>query len=383
MPGAVSNPFRFGDLALDDAFADRAQELKELTSDMRNGQNVVVFAPRRYGKSSLMWRASQQLIRRHEVLVAQVDLMKTPTRERLAEKLAESIYEDIASTLFKVRERAVGAFRGLRLTPSISLNTDGTLGFSFQAGARSQDIDATLEHLLELPARLGAERGRRVAVVFDEFQEISSIDPGLLALMRSVFQEQPEVAHVYLGSKRHMMERIFNDANEPFWRSAKQMELGVIPPRLFARFIEARFERTLRGLATGVVPALLAITHTHPYGTQELAYALWEATPEGSAAGDEQLGQALEQVLRSENSHFTRIWQGASRAQRLTLEALARDPGRPPMSNAYRRTHGLPGTSTVQRALEALVHDELAERHASGYRIAEPFLAEWIVRTEV
>jgi hypothetical protein len=382
MPAPASNPFRFGDLALDDAFADRAQELKELTSDMRNGQNVVVFAPRRYGKSSLMWRASHQLIRRHEVLVAQVDLMKTPTRERLAEKLAESIYEDIASTLFKVRERAVGAFRGLRLTPSISLNTDGTLGFSFQAGARSQDIDATLEHLLELPARLGAERGRRVAVVFDEFQEISSIDPGLLALMRSVFQEQPEVAHVYLGSKRHMMERIFNDANEPFWRSAKQMELGVIPPRLFARFIEARFERTLRGLATGVVPALLAITHAHPYGTQELAYALWEATPEGSAAGDEQLGQALEQVLRSENSHFARIWQGASRAQRLTLEALARDPGRPPMSNAYRRTHGLPGTSTVQRALEALVHDELAERHESGYRIAEPFLAEWIVRTE-
>jgi hypothetical protein len=221
-----------------------------------------------------------------------------------------------------------------------------------------------------------------VAVVFDEFQEISSLDPGLLALMRSVFQEQPEVAHVYLGSKRHMMERIFNDANEPFWRSAKQMELGVIPPRLFARFIEARFERTLRGLATGVVPTLLAITHAHPYGTQELAYALWEATPEGSAAGDEQLGQALEQVLRSENSHFTRIWQGASRAQRLTLEALARDPGRPPMSNAYRRSHGLPGTSTVQRALEALVHDELAERHASGYQIAEPFLAEWIVRTE-
>ena len=382
MPAPASNPFRFGDLALDDAFADRAQELKELTSDMRNGQNVVVFAPRRYGKSSLMWRASHQLLRRHEVLVAQVDLMKTPTRERLAEKLAESIYEDIASNLFKVRERAVGAFRGLRLTPSISLNTDGTLGFSFQAGARSQDIDATLEHLLELPARLGAERGRRVAVVFDEFQEISSIDPGLLALMRSVFQEQPEVAHVYLGSKRHMMERIFNDANEPFWRSAKQMELGVISPRLFARFIEARFERTLRGLATGAVPALLAITHAHPYGTQELAYALWEATPAGSAAGDEQLGQALEQVLRSENSHFTRIWQGASRAQRLTLVALARDPGRPPMSNAYRRTHGLPGTSTVQRALEALVHDELAERHESGYRIAEPFLAEWIVRTE-
>ena len=60
----------------------------------------------------------------------------------------------------------------------------------------------------------------------DEFQEVVEIDPHLPNLMRAVFQQQPEVAHVYLGSKRHVMERIFNDENEPFWRSAKTIELG-------------------------------------------------------------------------------------------------------------------------------------------------------------
>jgi hypothetical protein len=49
------------------------------------------------------------------------------------------------------------------------------------------------------------------------------------------------------------------------------------------------------------------------------------------------------------------------------------------MSAGYRRAHNLPATSTVQRALEALVDDELVTRFAEGYRIAEPFLAEWIV----
>ena len=62
-----------------------------------------------------------------------------------------------------------------------------------------------------------------------------NIDRRLLPLMRSVFQEQPEVAHVYLGSKRHMMEQIFSDVNEPFWRSARQMELGVDPLRRVRR----------------------------------------------------------------------------------------------------------------------------------------------------
>jgi uncharacterized protein len=377
------NPFRYGDIALDRAFTDRAEELKELRSDIRNGQNVVVFAPRRYGKSSLIWRATHELIRSGEVLVAQVDLMKTPTKERLAEKLAASIYEDVASPLLKIREKAVGVFRGLRVAPAVTLDSDGSLGFSFQAGRSPEDIDATLEHLLELPAELGAERDRRVALVFDEFQEIVEIDPHLLPLMRSVFQEQPELAHVYLGSKRHMMARIFNDENEPFWRSAKQIELGVIPPQAFAKFIHTRFDQTGRSIEETVVDALLRTTHSHPYGTQELAYAVWELTPEGAAATQAQLDQALTRVLRSENAHFSRIWERASKAQRVTLEALAADPGRAALSNAFRREYNLPGTSTVQRALGALANDELIERHDSGYRIAEPFLAEWILRNDV
>jgi hypothetical protein len=381
--GASSNPFRYGDLALDRSFTDRTEELRELRSDIRNGQNVVVFAPRRYGKSSLIWRAAQELIRRGDVLVAQVDLMKTPTKERLAEKLAASIYEDIASPLLKVRDRAAGIFRALRITPAMTLNSDGSVGFSFSAGHAAEDINGTLEHLLELPAQLGAERNRRVALIFDEFQEIVEIDSGLLPLLRSVFQEQPEVAHVYLGSKRHMMERIFNDENEPFWRSAKQIELGVIPRPAFAQFIRSRFEQTSRSVEDTVVDALLETTHSHPYGTQELAYALWEVTAEGMTAARRHLNEALTRVLRSENAHFSVVWERASKAQRLLLGALAVDPGQPPLGADYRRRHDLPGPSTVQRALEALVAGELAERHGNGYRIAEPFLAEWIVRNGV
>jgi hypothetical protein len=378
-----TNPFRFGDLALDDSFTDRSAEVRELKSDMRNGQNVVVFAPRRYGKSSLLWRASHELIRKREVLVAQVDLMKTPTKERLAAKLAATIYEDVASPLFRARDRATGIFRGLRVEPTMTLDVDGSIGFSFRGGLAGEDIDATIEHLLELPAQLGADRDRRVALVFDEFQEVVGIDRHLLPLMRSVFQEQPDVAHIYLGSKRHMMERIFNDENEPFWRAAKHMELGPIPAVQFARFIHSRFERSGRGIEDAVISALLEITHGHPYGTQELAYALWEVTPADGLAEEGRLGQALRRVLQSENAHFERIWDGAARAQRLVLEALARDPGRAALAAGYRRTHGLHGTSTVQRALESLVHDELVERWGGGYRIVEPFLAEWILRAGV
>ena len=54
-----TNPFRFGALALDEAFANREAEVQELKFDVLNGQDVVIFAPRRYGKSSLVWRTMQ------------------------------------------------------------------------------------------------------------------------------------------------------------------------------------------------------------------------------------------------------------------------------------------------------------------------------------
>ena len=376
------NPFNFGDLALDEGFTDREAELRELEADVRNGQNVVVFAPRRYGKTSLVWRATQELVRRDEVLVAQVDLMRTATKEQLAAKIAQALYEQVATPLDRVRERAAEIFRGLRIRPVMTLDPqDGSLGFSFAAGHPREDVNATLERLLELPTELAAERGRRVALVFDEFQQVIKLDPGLPALMRAVFQSQPDVSHVYLGSKRSLMEELFNDANEPFWRSAKHIELGPIPLDAFAPFIVERFAATGKDALPAVVDAVLAITWGHPYGTQELCYALWEETPAGAAATAAGVEAAMARVLRSENAYFTHVWEGASRAQRVVLQALAADPPDAATSTEYRRRHGLPAPSSVQRALDAVVADELVARERPGrYRIAEPFLAEWIRR---
>ncbi len=373
---ATANPFRFGALALDEAFTDREPELAEVVADVANGQDVVVYAPRRYGKSSLVRRAAQRLVA-DDVLVAQVDLMTTPTRAKLAAKLAASIYEDVATPLFRAKER-LRVFHGLRIAPTVTVDPDdGSLAFSFSASVHPEDLDATLERLLELPGRLAGERERRVALILDEFQEIADVDPGLPRLMRAVFQQQPEVAHVYLGSRRHMMRRIFSDANEPFWRSAKQLELDVIEPAAFATYIADRFESTGKHIDTAAVGAVLGVTGGHPYGTQELCYFTWQATGGGRKATTTTVADALEGVLRSEHAHFSLAWSRASAGQRSLLQALAREPGHP-LAADYRRRHGLPTASTVQKALERLELEELVVRDRGAARIAEPFLAEWL-----
>ena len=371
------NPFRYGALALDEAFTDRGRETAELKTDALNGQDVVLFAPRRYGKSSLMWRVSQELIA-DGALVAHVNLMTTPTITQLAEKLAKTIHEDIASPLFRAKER-LRVFQGLRVRPTVTVDPEnGSLSFSFDSGPRLEDIRATLERLLELPGQLAGERKRQVVLIFDEFQEVVEIDASLPRLMRSVFQEQPEVAHLYLGSKRHMMQRIFNDENEPFWRSAKQVELDVIEAGPFADYIAHQFARTGKEIASAAIDAVLQTTHGHPYATQELCYFLWQDTQAGAAATPIKVTEAVLQVLNSEHAHFSLVWESASAHQRLLLSALAEEPGRP-LAADYRRRHALPGASSVQRALGALERGELVMRRGSEAWINEPFLAQWLM----
>jgi hypothetical protein len=378
-----TNPFRFGALALGTAFTNREGELRELLSELRNGQDVLVYAPRRYGKSSLVLRAARRA-KREGALVGYVDLLKVTSKERLAAALARTIHRDLDTAAGRAHERAAELFRGLRIVPTMEVDAqDGSLSFSFRATRRRTDIDDTIESLLELVGRVGEERQRRVVMIFDEFQEIVELDRRYPNLLRAVFQTQPEVSHVYLGSKRHVLDRIFGDRNEPFWRSAKKLEIGLIDRAQFARFVRARFEHSDKGITEDALARLLENTAGHPYGTQELAHEVWEQTPSGAFAYESDVEAGLERVLRAEHNHLEQLWADAPRTQRRLLVALAAEPTASPYAEDYRAAYDLPAAATLQSALAALVRKELVGRlDGETLAIIEPFFAAWITREQ-
>ena len=306
--------------------------------------------------------------------------MTAPTPATFAEKLARAIHDDIASPLLRAKER-LRVFGDLKVTPSISVDPQtGGVSFSFDVGERREDIHATIERLLELPGELAADRKRQVVLVLDEFQEVVEIDRRLPNLMRAVFQRQPEVAHVYLGSKRHMMQRIFNDENEPFWRSAKQVELGVIEREPFAAYIKHQFERTDRYIAAEAVDAILDTTGGHPYATQELCYFAWQET-----AADERAERRAHRRRAHEGAALrarplqpavgARVWRAAAAADRAGAGARApADRRRTGAATTFRRPRRSSAQSRRWSATSSSARD-----HGS-VRIVEPFLAAWLVR---
>ena len=379
----MDNPFRYGRVATGEFFVGREKELRDLENDVRAGQDVVIISPRRYGKTSLVLETIERL-RRQKVLAAYVDLFRTPTKEQLVRGLANALYAGLADVKGRVWEKARELFGKVSLHPTATINPDGSYTLELAPADRVQSLDSVLERLLSLPQKIAEERKRRVVLVLDEFQQITEIDPHLPAIMRAEFQLQRDVVHLFAGSQRHMMARLFTAANEPMYRMAKPMHLGPIDIGVFAGFICSRFASTDQQITDDATARILEITGGHPANTQELCYFTWNlAATEKVAATVELVDRALAEVIDAEDDRFTVIWSHLSANQRLVLTALVASDGSPAIySESYRRAYGLGASSTVHRSVSALIDADLVKTTANGeHHVPDPFFRAWIART--
>jgi AAA+ ATPase superfamily predicted ATPase len=374
------NPFRFGDVATGEHFTDRQVETAELIRDLRSGQSVLVISPRRYGKTSLITAVIDK-IRKQHVLVAYLDLLRTTTKERFASQLAAALYSGLTPAVERAVHRAGELFQNLPLRPKITLNQDGTPAFEFTAAPGSTDIDQTIDRLLELPQEVAKRRKHQAVIVLDEFQEIIALDSELPARMRATFQFQPDVAHVYLGSRQHLLRNVFTDSNSPLYNSAKVFPLGPIARDAFSRFIAERFAFTGVVITHEAIAHLLDITDGHPHDTQKLGYFTWAlADSQNAPASVDSVDQAYVTAITTDTARYTEVWDGLTTNQRRLLEAVGQArPAEEVLSEDFRRRHRLAAYATAERALESLVERGLVEREGrSRVFVPDVFLRQWL-----
>ncbi len=375
------NPFQYGAIVSGGAFGDRDAEARALLDDMRSGQNVVIVSPRRYGKTSLVARVTEQA-RAEEILVGYVDLFATPTPEALAEHLATTLLRDVLGPLEGTLERLRHWFARLPRQPAMSFSSDGTVSVTLAAAPRDPSIHRVLEELLGVAGRVARERDRRVVLVLDEFQEIVEIAPALPGLLRSVFQRQAEVCHVFLGSHRHVMQQMFaDDRAQPLYRSGRVMQLGPIPPDAFAAFIERRFAETGGSIDEAAVRVLLERTECLPYETQEVASYAWASSAaRGRPCDVACVEEAWAQGVRANGARCAQVWDVLSTGQKQVLAAVAEE-GEAVYSEGYRRRHGLRSASSVQGAIARLLRLDLIAEEGGVLRVPDVFLRSWVRRT--
>ena len=199
------NPFQYGNVVGGDAFCNRTDELRDLRRTFQNGEKLFVYSERRLGKTSLV-RAALARLPRKEFVAAYVDLWPTDSETSFATATAKAISMAVASTPKQLL--AAGKKMFSRLVPSVSVGEDGKPTIHFGAVTPRQS-EVELEEVLMAPAAIAAQGKRKVVIVFDEIQRILEYESDLTERkLRSVIQHQADVCYLFLGSRKHLIQRM-------------------------------------------------------------------------------------------------------------------------------------------------------------------------------
>jgi hypothetical protein len=369
------NPFLYGrPLESAEQLVDRDAEIGELLGCVRSGQAVMVYGPRRYGKTSLARVVEGQAREGFGIPGVYVDLWG-----------ATSV-SDIVGMLGQAYARASGAFRMRRFLADLlgslgfTVSFEGTsVGVSYEARQREQREREALMELLRVPQRMSSRSSSgRVLLILDEFGEVLNIPGEPDALMRSAFQDSPDVSFLFMGSKRSLMDGLFSDRKRPFYNFGRRIELGRLPYEELGEFVEERFEAAGKSITPEAADALLGLSQGHPYRAQQLASHAFTLCQD--EADEETVFAAKDVALAEAEPEFRAILDTMERPRRAVLIALCKEPTQELYSRPYMQRHGIRGSGSLKSALDALIAsgDVEAAEGAGPPRPTDPLLAMWV-----
>jgi hypothetical protein len=378
----VENPFIYGEIVPDEAFANREAELDRLVADLSSAQKVFLISPRRYGKSSLIHRALHTLSR-HGALTVELTVSSYSSYVAFLEGYARAL-----ATVESKWQRARAWLTDVITTTRPELRYEpeqtgpGRFSVAFPLVRTARDVNRLANEIFLLPGRLVAERKRDVVVALDEFQAIDAFDGSEVEhALRAAAQQQRQVGYVFAGSEPSLMEKMIGP-RRPFYKAGPVMRLEKIPPAVFADFIEARFAKSGVRAEPGLGAAIVDLAGNLPYDVQRLAHETWDdvRSAGGRRAGLEQLHATLTRLLAEQDTMFEAVWQRLTLSQRAVLRAVVLQGGRELLSADTRARHRLGGPSSIQASLAALMKHDLLLKEGSQYVVVDSLLREWVAR---
>ena len=372
----MSNPFNYLQFATGDQFYDRTELRKDLFSRFTSGPaNVVLYGPRRYGKSSLVGELVRDL-ERAGIPCVTLDVVKVPTIDLFVSAYAAKVYRRLAPVKFEFRKIA-RFFRNLR--PKLTIDANGETGLSIDAADGVIGSEALTE-VLDLPQKLLSGK-RRAVVVLDEFQEVEDLlpDDRFERVMRSAIQTHRNVSYIFLGSRYHLLRRMFTDHNRPFYKSALTILLGKPPVEESIRFVVDRFRSVGKGITSAAAAALVAKIGNIPYYIQQLGFETFRLVDDAGRRNADvaDVEAAYARLSGFNRDQYEQLMLTFSAAQKKLLVALAHERART-FDEAYRRRYALGVSSTVNSAKTKLMEDGHVELLDGEYVIADPFFEQFL-----
>lgn len=270
-------PFTFGKLVHDDDFTNRILESKRLVSNFESSINTILISPRRWGKSSLVLKASKQISRNtKDIIICMMDLHNIRSEEQFYKLIATKVLQASASRIETILENAK-SFLG-RFIPNLSFSPDP--GTELKLSMDWDEVKKDPDDILDLAERIAIKLKKKLVLCIDEFQNISEFEDslGFQRKLRSHWQLHKHVSYCLYGSKRHMLMEVLSSPSMPFYKFGDLIFLEKIKEGEWITFITERFKGTGKTISNTAAESIARLCDNHPYYVQQLSQQAWLRT---------------------------------------------------------------------------------------------------------
>lgn len=371
----MGKAFVYGMSVGGDNFTDRIEETKRIKLDFENGINVILISPRRMGKTSLIKKVISEMDS-PEIKVVYMDIYDCRSEYDFYNRFAETMMKSTGNQLEQVMEN-IKRFL-VRVSPKLSFSPEPNSEFSVSLGITPRDYSP--EEILDLPERIAKEQGIRIVVCIDEFQQIGEFSDSLTVQkrLRGVWQHHQHVSYCFFGSKKHLMENIFQSRRMPFYQFGEMLHLKCIPTEYWVPFICSRFEKYGKKISEEYAARICHTVKNYSSYVQQLAWNVMAETE--IEVNEESFTEGFNALLEQNSSLFIQQTEGLTTYQLNFIRLLCNGIHSGFNTQSVVEQYSLGSKSNVDRIKKCLIDRELITIEKEGVFLADCVFELWFKR---
>jgi hypothetical protein len=336
---------------------------------------MVLISPRRWGKSSLVQKSAKEAMQKDKDLhFCFIDAFTIRTEEQFYQVLASEVLK-ISSSRIEILIDNAKRFLGA-LVPK----------FTFTPGAQDelslsldwQEVKKNPDALLDMAEKIAVEKGWKLVVCIDEFQNITTFDNQLAfqKKLRSHWQKHQHVAYCLYGSKRHMLMDVFTSNSMPFYKFGDLLFLEKIHRNSWIPFICGRFKDTQKQISQDNAALIADLAECHPYYVQQLAQQSWLRTK--NECTEQIITDAHEGIVSQLSLLFQSMTEELSTPQVNFLKALLNGVEKF-SSKKVLDEYQLSSSANVARIKKSLENKEIIDLLEGKILVLDPMYKSWLM----
>lgn len=367
--------FIFGRPVEGDFFTDREAETARLCANFRAGVNTFLLSPRRWGKTSLVKKV-KILVQADDLKVVFVDVFKCKTPIEFSETVASAVLSQTASKADEFIENAK-AFLG-RINLGLNISPDPVTSLDVKLGLTDDKADIT--NALQVPQKIASKKNVRIVVCIDEFQQIGEYADSLSFQkeLRTVWQHQKDVTYCLFGSKKHMMESLFDTPDKPFYKFGDIIYLKTIPLNYWTEFIRTRFGSTGKSITDSQIQSICETVEYHSSYVQQLCWYVLLHSSETVTEADIDAG--VDELIVQNSALFESWTEDIPAYQMRFLKALADGIHEGFSSSEVIGRYRLGSSANVVALKKALMDKNLIYTEGKKVFLSDPVMGMWLKR---